>query len=487
MTKEPPKGLRANLIGSYLSLPDDYFTGCSRPEELRKLYFALAFFHAIIQERRKFGALGWNVPYVFNQSDLDICKRQLRHFIEEYDEIPFEALSYTAAELNYGGRITDDKDRRLCVCILSDFYTRAVLRAEKGYKFSPSGRYSVPVADKLSTDDVMTYIRELPLHDPPEVFGLHENADITCAHEETFSMFATLLSLQPRTASGSSRTAEDEAARVTADIQRRLPPAFDLAAASAKFPIAYLESMHTVLTQELRRFNLLLATVASSLTALSQALQGLLSMSSELEPVIDAIFDGRVPEMWSRRSYPSKKPLGSWVTELLARVEFFRRWTAEGQPACYWLSGFFFPQGFLTGTSQNYARRHKLAIDLVRFDFEVVQRAPSVLMPPEEGCYVHGLYIEGCRWDTHTSALGESLPKQLFSEIPVVWFKPTAAPPGPTARTYNAPTYKTTARRGTLTTTGHSTNFVLYIRLPSRNPEAHWLKRGVALFCSLDD
>ena len=115
-----------------------------------------------MQERRKFGALGWNIPYVFNQSDLGICKRQLRHFLEEYDEIPFEALSYTAGELNYGGRITDDKDRRLCMCILSDFYTPAVLH-EKGYKFSPSGRYHVPAADKLGTKDVMAYIKDLPL------------------------------------------------------------------------------------------------------------------------------------------------------------------------------------------------------------------------------------------------------------------------------------------------------------------------------------
>ena len=164
------------------------------------------------------------------------------------------------------------------------------------------------------------------LQDPPEVFGLHENADISCAQQETISLFATLLSLQPRSASGSSRTAEEETARVAADIQRRLPPTFDLAAASAKFPIDYLESMHTVLTQELRRFNALLATVASSLDSITQALQGLISLSSELELVVDAIFDGQVPEMWSRRSYPSKKPLGSWVNELIARVEFFRRY-----------------------------------------------------------------------------------------------------------------------------------------------------------------
>ena len=263
---------------------------------------------------------------------------------------------------------------------------------------------------------------------------------------------------------------------------------------SAKFPIQYLESMHTVLTQELRRFNALLATVLTSLGAIQQALQGLVLMSEELELIADALYDGRVPDMWSRRSYPSRKPLGAWVSDLVMRISFFQQWVDVGHPACYWISGFFFPQGFLTGTLQNYARRHQLAIDLIRFDFEVFsvalpQTAPAALpqTAPEEGAYINGLFVEGCRWDLRSGCFGESLPKQLFCEMPAVWLKPTDAPPAPTANTYNAPTYKTTARKGTLTTTGHSTNFVVYIRLPSEHPDEHWLKRGVALLCALDD
>ena len=149
-----------------------------------------------------------------------------------------------------------------------------------------------------------------------------------------------------------------------------------------------------------------------------------------------------------RTAAPHRLPSSHHLSLLLGR------WLNEGKPACYWLSGFFFPQGFLTGTSQNFARRHKLAIDLVRFDFAVVQQSPTEVQPPAEGCYIHGLFVEGCRWDQQNVALGESLPKQLFSEVPVIWLKPTDAPPGQTKGTYNAPTYKTTARRGTLTTTG---------------------------------
>lgn len=102
-----------------------------------------------------------------------------------------------------------------------------------------------------------------------------------------------------------------------------------------------------------------------------RALKGLVVMSPDLEGVSSAVFDNRVPALWEAKAYPSLKPLSSWVSDLLERLAFVQRWIDSGVPAVYWISGFFFPQAFLTGTLQNFARRHEFPIDTVSLSLEL--------------------------------------------------------------------------------------------------------------------
>lgn len=101
--------------------------------------FGFCLFHAIIQDRRKFGAIGWNIAYEFTNEDLTVCKRQLKMLLDDYDVVPYKVIQFLGAEINYGGRVTDDKDVRLIKTILKNYINNDVMR--DGYKFSESGLY----------------------------------------------------------------------------------------------------------------------------------------------------------------------------------------------------------------------------------------------------------------------------------------------------------------------------------------------------------
>lgn len=140
-------------------------------------------------------------------------------FLNEQETIPWTALNYMVAEANYGGRVTDDKDRRLIKTILLTFYTEEVLSDD--YKFSSSGIYFAPPEGNL--ESYKEYIMSLPLNDNPEVFGMHENAEISGAILDTAAMTSVILSLLPRSVGGEGSKPEDIIKAKCKEILNQLP------------------------------------------------------------------------------------------------------------------------------------------------------------------------------------------------------------------------------------------------------------------------
>lgn len=100
---EPPNGLKLNLKNTFHKIGASAFTDCPH-NSFASLVYVLAFFHAVVQERRKYDKIGWNVSYDFNESDFRVCMQILNTYltksIENGDEkIPWSSLKYLIGEV----------------------------------------------------------------------------------------------------------------------------------------------------------------------------------------------------------------------------------------------------------------------------------------------------------------------------------------------------------------------------------------------------
>ena len=439
MTNEPPKGMRANLYRSFNSEPladpefysaldvaegEDDAEGKFKETLFKKASFALCFFHGLIQERRQFGPLGWNVPYEFNNSDLKISMQQLQIYISECEgsKAPWPAVSYVVGECNYGGRVTDGLDRVTLLAILKIFFCNEAL--EPGAPLSESGNWTMPTAEGLGYEGYIEYIQSLPTKQLPETFGFHANADISKDGQESRALLATGVTARSGGGGGGGGFDNTIIDVIAQDFCAKLPPDFKPAIMAEKFPVDYNECLNTVLIQETTRYNSLLKVVRASSEDISKATKGLVVMSPALEKVAVAFTNGLVPALWKGKSYPSLKPLGSYFKAFCARLDLFNKWYADGAPTVMWMPGFFFMQSFTTAVKQNYARRMQLAVDELEYKFECM-RPRDQWEKPADGYYVEGMFLEGASWDYDDMVLSESKPKVLIFEMPVIWCKPT--------------------------------------------------------------
>ncbi len=129
--------------------------------------------------------------------------------------------------------------------------------------------------------------------------------------------------------------------------------------------------------------NLLLSEMKRSLAELDLGLKGDLTMSEPMERLMHALAGDSVPPSWRNLAYPSLRPLGSWLSNLLARCTQLTEWTADlGLPKVVWLSGLFNPQSFLTAVMQTTARRNDWPLDKTVVLTEVTKKTPEQVDAP---------------------------------------------------------------------------------------------------------
>ncbi|KAG9346625.1 hypothetical protein JZ751_006936 [Albula glossodonta] len=471
---EQLQGVKSNMKRLYQLVTETQFNRCTRPSLYCKLLFALCFFHSVLLERKKFLQLGWNIIYGFNDSDFEVSENLTCLYLDEYEEVPWDALKYLIAGVNYGGHVTDDWDRRLLTTYINDYFCESAVTTPF-YKLSSLSTYYIPRDGPQSS--YLEYINMLPNIEHPAVFGQHPNADIASQIAETRTLFDTLLSLQPQVTStatsGTGQSREDKVLELSADVRQKIPALIDYEG-TRQLLQDDPSPLNVVLLQEIQRYNALLYTIKSSLEELEKGIQGLVVMSSNLEEIFLCIYDARVPPLWEK-AYPSLKPLASWTRDLCQRVEQFARWAQTSHPpTLFWLSGFTFPTGFLTAVLQASARQHNISVDTLSWEFIVsTVDDGNLLFPPKDGVFIRGLFLEGAGWDKKNSCLVEAEPMQLVCPIPTIHFKPVEARKKIAKSMYSCPCYYFPVRSGGA---GRPSFVVVSPPPPPFNPSSFLLK-----------
>ncbi|XP_074097467.1 dynein heavy chain at 16F [Cotesia typhae] len=502
ITNEPPKGLKANIKRMLFNLSQEFF---EHDDNWRVMIFGICFFHSIIQERKKYGPLGWNILYEFTDNDRECCLSNLKIFTEN-ELIPWNALVYTTGEITYGGRITDNWDLRCLKTILDNFFSPKIFN--KDYIYSPSGVYYCP---KLKTlEEYKNFVETFPIIDEPEIFGMHENANITYQLRESQLVINTIAQIQPTIDTNIESKSNSEIVYNTAQIimnQIELKIDFEKCNKNhyKKDSAGRVPSLTTVLLHEIDRYNKLLKNIHASMENLQRAIKGFVVMSDKLENVFNSLLNNQVPEVWHDLNiYPSLKSLGSWIRDLKFRTDFIKSWLTN-EPVSYWLSGLSFPQGFITAVLQTHARKYNTPIDLLKLDYAVtktflyqdeIQSAHTInqqdhllyknLSIPSDGVLIHGLYLDAAKWNINSMLLVDASLGEINPPLPVTHVIPVLTHPENDQR-YICPLYKTAVRAGVLSTTGHSTNFVTPILLPSSQKNSYWILKGTALLIQITD
>jgi len=194
---------------------------------------------------------------------------------------------------------------------------------------------------------------------------------------EAKTIFENTLRLTESSTSEGSASSETttQVMRMITDILSGVREPFKIKEIERKFPFTYEESMNAVLLQELARYNTLIETIRSSLDVMLKTLEGNLVSNAETDELFTSIKNNAIPERWLKKSYPSKKTLIGYIEDIKKRLAVFEQWIDQGKPHCFWISGFFFTQSFLTGVKQNFARKYQHPIDKVDFSYKVLKHA----------------------------------------------------------------------------------------------------------------
>ena len=539
LTTEPPSGIKSNIKKLFNEITEEktnpktkpIITQDKKPEEIKaeqekqdkdnltkkqhftKLLYSLSLFHAVLQERKKFGPIGFNLRYDFNQGDFDTSSELVNIYLSEapVDEVPWDSIIYLIGEVTYGGSIVDETDRIVMNSTLGKFINDTLfdkVKDKNGKELEDEieftfGDYMIPSYKTLV--EYQKYITTLPNSDDPQIFGLNDNANIVYQLKESDAFLGNLTSVLPKEVNKKSggKTSNEIVLEIINNIFSEQIEVIDKKERNKCHDKIYDNELKHPLTivlyQEIDRYNNLILKIESSLKELKGAIEGTTIMSNESDEIYNSLLINRIPLAWQNIGYSSFKSFISWIRDLQKRIEFIRDWLINGHPYSFWISGLFYPQGFITGVYQNHARETKIPVSDIVLEYIVMNlNKEEIKKHPEAGVYIYGLYLEGASWDEKLGLIDQK-EGEMRCDMPVIWFKTVQekktdkededddAEEGEETYIYTCPLFKTGKRASIIASSGNSNEKIIDVDLPSRFKKEYWTLRGTCLLSQIED
>ncbi|XP_056446392.1 cytoplasmic dynein 1 heavy chain 1 [Gadus chalcogrammus] len=438
---EPPPGVKANMLRTFSSIPVARM--CKAPNERARLYFLLAWFHAVIQERLRYAPLGWSKKYEFGESDLRSACDTVDTWLDDTakgrqnispEKIPWAALKTLMAQSIYGGRIDNEFDQRLLNTFLDRIFTTRSFDSEFKLALKVDGHKDIKMPEGIRREEFMHWVEMLPDTQTPAWLGLPSNAEKLLLTTQGIDMMSKMLKMQ-------MLEDEDDLAYETAEIKQRT------ASTSDNQP-AWMRTIHTTafnwlqlipqmvnplkrtvenikdplfrfFEREVKMGGKMLQEIRQDLTDVVQVCEGKKKQTNDLRTLINDLVKGILPHNWCRYTVPASMTVIQWVADFSERIKQLQQISQaaasggakELKNVNVCLGGLFVPEAYITATRQYVAQANSWSLEELCLEVNVTNAQGAVLDACSFG--IKGLKLQGATCANNKLSLSNTISTEL--------------------------------------------------------------------------
>ncbi|CAH8501365.1 unnamed protein product [Schistosoma guineensis] len=454
---EPPPGIKASLLRTFANVPASRISRA--PAERARLYFLLAWFNAVVQERLRYVPLGWSKRYEFNESDLKVACDTIDTWVDmaalgrsnlSPDKVPWSALRTLLGQCIYGGKIDNLFDQRLLETFLSVLFTESSFEHDFPLVRNVDGQVgkNIVTPDGSSRDELLSWISKLPDVQTPSWLGLPNNAEKVLLTNLGSEMISNLLKLQEAISDDDSIVVSTGLDRKKSVVDTDTRPLWmrqlltsattwlsllpDALKPLMRTPENLRDPLYRFFEREVNTGCNLLTTVRGDLSVVIAVCAGERKPTNHHRLLMSDLTKGIIPKDWRRYTFPEGLTVIQWINDFVSRLrqlllvtETSSNGVAGLRDIQVWLGGLFMPEAYITATRQFVAQSNGWALEELYLDVELVivgkGKKPPQLPSSNSGAFVvRDLWLMGAE---PLNATTIQLSGSISVELPVTVLK----------------------------------------------------------------